>query len=185
MNSPSLDDAVKALRSGGVIAYPTEAVWGLGCDPFNEPAVRRLLQLKQRPQAKGMIMVASGVDMIRELFAPLGDEQWQLLAATWPGPNTWIIPVQSDRVPEWVRGEHQTQAFRVSAHPGVKALCEAFGGPIISTSANISSFPPALSSSEVEAQFGAAIDVIVPGELGGSDRPTIIRDIVTGDVIRP
>ena len=110
-----------------------------------------------------------------ELHAPL--------AASWPGPNTWLVP-DNGRSHGLVRGGHDRVALRVSAHPLVVALCEAFGGPIVSTSANIASEPPAMSAEEVRGVFGDGLDAIVEGELGGLERPSTIRDLVTGQLMR-
>jgi L-threonylcarbamoyladenylate synthase len=175
--------AVAALRRGGVIAYPTEAVWGLGCDPDNDEALARLLRLKQRDPAKGVILVAASITQFAPWLEGLPLELHAPLAASWPGPNTWLVP-DNGRSHGLVRGGHDRVALRVSAHPLVVALCEAFGGPIVSTSANIASEPPAMSAEEVREVFGAGLDAIVEGELGGLDRPSTIRDLVSGQVMR-
>lgn len=131
----SLAPVVTALRSGGVIAYPTEAVWGLGCDPDNDEAVAHLLRLKQRDPAKGLILVAGSIAQFAPWLEGLPLELHAPLAASWPGPNTWLVP-DNGRTHALVRGAHDSVALRVSDHPGVIELCEAFGGPIVSTSAN-------------------------------------------------
>ncbi|AXY42553.1 Sua5/YciO/YrdC/YwlC family protein [Halomonas sp. JS92-SW72] len=175
--------AVAALHRGGVIAYPTEAVWGLGCDPDNDEALARLLRLKQRDPAKGVILVAASIAQFAPWLEGLPLELHAPLAASWPGPNTWLVP-DNGRSHGLVRGGHDRVALRVSAHPLVVALCEAFGGPIVSTSANIASEPPAMSAEEVRGVFGDGLDAIVEGELGGLDRPSTIRDLVTGQLMR-
>ena len=111
VTSWQVQQAARVVRAGGVIAYPTEAVWGLGCDPWDEMAVDRLLALKERPVHKGLILVA---DTIRQFDFLLEDlpEAWQdRLASTWPGPNTWLVPHQ-DRLPQWITGQHDTVALR-------------------------------------------------------------------------
>ncbi|PWV81567.1 L-threonylcarbamoyladenylate synthase [Halomonas sp. A11-A] len=175
--------AVVALHRGGVIAYPTEAVWGLGCDPDNDEALARLLRLKQRDPAKGVILVAASIAQFAPWLEGLPLELHSPLAASWPGPNTWLVP-DNGRSHGLVRGGHDRVALRVSAHPLVVALCEAFGGPIVSTSANIASEPPAMSAEEVRGVFGDGLDAIVEGELGGLERPSTIRDLVTGQLMR-
>lgn len=169
---------------GGILAYPTEAVWGLGCDPYNADAVRRLLALKRRPEHKGLILVASSVEQVEPLLKPLSAEQREALAKTWPGPNTWLLPDPEDLIPGWVKGSHRGVAVRVSAHPLVSALCDSYGGPIISTSANVSAAPPAKSRLKVITYFGNKVDYIMSGRLGGLDRPTTIRDISDLSVVR-
>lgn len=182
--SPAIKDAVLALQRGGVIAYPTEAVFGLGCDPSSEPAVRRILALKNRPVSQGLILVASHFHQLEEYLALVPPDRLQRALDTWPGPYTWLIPARK-RVPRWLRGDHATLAVRVSAHPVVRALCDALGMPIVSTSANPSGQPPARTAEEVRRYFGDALDVIVPGEVGGRAAPTEIRDLMTGEVVRP
>ncbi|MBR9827087.1 MAG: threonylcarbamoyl-AMP synthase [Oceanospirillales bacterium] len=184
MNHWQLKEAVRCLNSGGVIAYPTEAVWGLGCDPYNRQAVQRLLELKRRPEHKGLILVAADESQIEPLLAPLSAAQRQCLRDTWPGPNTWLLPDPKNLVPRWVKGCHSPVAVRVSAHPLVQALCHAYGGPIVSTSANRSAAEPARSKLKVSAYFGSSLDFIIPGELGGLGKPTVIRNIQDMQTIR-
>ena len=129
--------AAQCLRRGGVIACPTEAVWGLGCDPFNHSAVLRVLALKQRPVEKGLLLVAAGMEQIEGLLAPLSQDQLAVLRQSWPGHVTWLIPDPDRRYPDWIRGEHASVAVRVSDHPVVSSICRAFGKPMVSTSANL------------------------------------------------
>jgi L-threonylcarbamoyladenylate synthase len=178
-----LRQAAATLHRGGVVAYPTEAVWGLGCDPFNEQAVLALLALKQRPQSKGLILVAASEAQLAWLLRDLPAAQRARLSATWPGPVTWLVPHRG-RVPRWVSGEHDTVAVRVSAHPVVRGLCEAFGGPLVSTSANPAGCRPARQRFQVQRYFGAALDYVVPGAVKGADRPSQIRDLGSGDILR-
>lgn len=181
--SVRLQAAVRALGAGGVIACPTEAVWGLSCDPQNETAVRRLLALKHRPVAKGLILVASGEDQLEFLLRGLSSEQRETLSASWPGPATWLLPHQS-LVPGWVCGDHHTVAVRISDHPVVSALCSAWGGPLVSTSANPSGARPAREAFQVRRYFGDSLDCLLPGRVGPAGRPTSIRDLATGQLVR-
>ena len=175
--------AVSALRRGGVIACPTEAVWGLSCDPADEGAVAHLLSLKGRPVTKGLILVAATEDQIAFLLSDLSIEQRQTLAKDWPGPATWLLPHRG-RVPRWICGEHATVAVRVSAHPVVSALCTAWGGPLVSTSANLAGARPAREAFQVRRFFGTELDYLLPGRVGAAARPTSIRDLSSGQVIR-
>lgn len=174
--------AARLLQSGGVIAYPTEGVWGLGCDPLNEAAVRRLLDLKQRPEAKGLIIIAASLSQVAQWLTGLDERQRAACAATWPGPYTWVVPAAA--APAWLRGNHDSVAVRVTAHPGVQALCNAFGGALVSTSANTSGHPPARDALQLRQQFGRDLDYILPGRLGGDGKPSEIRDARTGIVLR-
>ena len=178
----TLETAVAALRAGGVIAYPTEGVWGLGCDPFNATAVTRLLALKERPMHKGLILVAANIEQLAWLLEGLSDSALAQLTQSWPGPNTWLVP-HHDRVPEWISGEHDTVAVRVSAHPLVVQLCAATG-PLVSTSANPSGLLPAKSRLRIEQYFHGQLDAVLSGELGQHSKPSTIRDLRSGKVLR-
>lgn len=185
-NSPSdlhLQRAVSAVRAGGVIAYATEAVWGLGCDPWNASAVAKIWQIKRRDPGKGLILIASQWQHVEPWLGQLTDEQLSHLHATWPGPVTWLVPV-SDSFPAWVRGKHESVALRVSSHPGVKALCDKFGGPLISTSANRAGAPAARTLFDVRQRLGAELDYILPSVTGQLARPTEIRDLKSLRIIR-
>src|SRR5690606_10268160 len=142
----------RIVREGGVIAYPTEAVWGLGCDPWNEDAVYRLLALKERPVEKGLILVSDNIRQFDFILEGLPEVWVDKLASTWPGPNTWLVPHQ-DLLPEWITGRHESVALRVSDHPLVRDLC-ALTGPLVSTSANPSARPAACSRLRVQQYFG-------------------------------
>lgn len=175
--------AVDCLKSGDVIAYPTEAVFGLGCDPASETATLKLLALKQRPVEAGLILIADSFERFETYIQPLAAGLKERALASWPGPVTWLFP-RHESVPDWLSGKHQTIALRVTAHPVCRALCAAFGGAIVSTSANPREGQPATSAAGVEAYFGSALCGTVAGELGGADRPSEIRDLVTGRVLR-
>lgn len=167
----------------GVIACPTEAVWGLSCDPYNEVAVARLLSLKRRSPDKGLILVVARTSQVQGLLHDLPTSQRARLELSWPGPTTWLIPHQG-RVPAWVYGNHDTVAVRVSAHPVVSALCHRWGGALVSSSANPAGSQPAVHSFQVRRYFGERLDYILPGTLGGATRPSVIKHLVTGEVIR-
>jgi len=182
---PGLDAAVAALRRGGVIACPTEAVWGLGCDPFDEAAVMRLLAIKRREVAKGLLLVAADAAQLDRLvdWQALPRERREAVLASWPGASTWVVPAAA-RVPEWITGKHDGVAVRVSAHPLVQALCVAFGGALVSTSANAAGEPPARSEADLAPWLREAVDAVLPGQTGGLERPTPIRDARTGAMLR-
>lgn len=180
---PTLDAAVAALRVGGVVAYPTEAVYGLGCDPRDAPALDRILALKGRPTSLGLILIASEFNQLAPYLAPLPTALEARVAATWPGPVTWIWPCVAG-LPAVLTGGRDTLAVRVTAHAGAAALCHAFGGALVSTSANRHGESPARDAAAVRAAFGDGVDVVVDGPCGGLARPTEIRDARTGAVVR-
>lgn len=183
MNRLRLRAVAHVVKSGGIIAYPTEAVYGLGCDPRNERAVYRLLALKRRQLHKGLILIAADFTQLVPFLQPLSPTDQARLAATWPGPYTWLIPTRAD-TPRWLRGCHDTLAVRVTAHPLAAALCRACGCALVSTSANFTGHPPARSALAVRRQLGESIDALLPGPTGGAARPTEIRDLRSSQLIR-
>ena len=177
--------AAGLLARGGVLAYPTEAVWGLGCDPFDEAAVLRLLAIKQRPVEKGLILIAADLAQLQPLLelAAVPEARLAEVLASWPGPSTWVLPA-SAAAPRWITGSHPGIAVRVSAHPGVVALCRAFGGPLVSTSANLAGAAAAFRRDQLDPAVLARVDGVGEGETGGLARPTPIRDALSGHVFR-
>lgn len=175
--------AARTVQAGGVIAYPTEAVYGLGCNPLDADAVLQILDLKQRPAEKGLILIAADLQQLLPYLQPLSAALRRKVEATWPGPVTWLLPARAE-TPWWLRGTHDTLAVRVTAHPLAAALCRACGMALVSTSANRAGQPPARSALRVRRVFGHQVDRIVHGPLGESARPTEIRDGRTGKVLR-
>lgn len=174
--------AVQTLEDGGIIAYPTEAVYGVGCDPWDDDALFDLLTIKQRPWHKGLILIAANFNQLQDFIQPLPAETLKKVQQSWPGPVTWLLPVREEVSP-LLTGEHDTIAVRVTAHPQVQKLCEAFGGAIVSTSANIAGLRPAKNGHQVRWQL-PEVDYVLPGALGGASKPSEIRDARTGVKIR-
>lgn len=182
----SIPEAATALQTGGVIAYPTEAVWGLGCDPRDEEAVLRLLAIKQRAVDKGLILIAAQYEQLRPFLdiTAMPAERLAEVLASWPGPHTWVMPAASG-APRWITGAHASIAVRISAHPLVVELCNAYGGALVSTSANRAGQPAALVRETLDPLVLEGVDGLVVGETGGLGAPTAIRDALTGVVVRP
>lgn len=175
--NPRLQKIAQSLLSGAVIAYPTEGVWGLGCDPSNAQALQKILDIKQRPIEKGVILVGDSVERFSAYVADLPNIKDS-------GHITWLVK-HGGVAPEWITGGRDTIALRVSSHPLVRALCQLADMPLVSTSANPSGLPAAISGSKVRAYFGSRVDQIAPGdvlsrEFGSSE----IRDASTGRIIR-
>jgi len=175
--------AVERLQAGLVIAYPTEAVFGLGCDPANESAVRKLLLLKGRHESAGLVLIASDFSQLKPWIAEVKEALVKKAMQTWPGPVTWLFP-RAEGVPDYVAGKHKTVAVRITAHEPSRKLCTAFGSALISTSANHTSAEPARSAEEVQSYFGSGIAGILAGDLGSGDKPSEIRDLVSSKIIR-
>ncbi|MGL5336604.1 MAG: L-threonylcarbamoyladenylate synthase [Enterovibrio sp.] len=176
---------VQALREGKTIAYPTEAVFGLGCDPQNSSAIKELLALKQRDKNKGLILITASIEQLEGFvdFTQLEPQQLAAIHASWPGPVTWLIPA-GKKATDWISGQFSTIAVRVSAHEPVRELCRAWGAPLISTSANLSGHPPCKTAEEVAAQFGDKLPIILQGKVGAAANPSQICDAKTGKIIR-
>ncbi len=183
MDAMNLATAATAIRAGGVVAYPTEGVWGLGCDPRNEGAVQRILALKRRREEQGLILLAADEAQLAPFMKPFPPELSKRIRPTWPGPVTWIVPATAD-CPAWLTGGRPTIAVRVSAHPPARALTRAAAKALVSTSANRHGEPPAKTPAELLALFGDAIDGILEGPLGGAQGSSEIRDAATGRVLR-
>jgi L-threonylcarbamoyladenylate synthase len=186
MANPILLDtagAVEQLRAGKLIAYPTEAVFGLGCDPANETAVRKLLALKGRHEAAGLVLIASEFSQLQPWVSDIDESLKDKAMQTWPGPVTWLFP-RAAGVPDYVAGEHDSIAVRITAHAPSRDLCQAFGSALISTSANHAAARPARSVADVDAYFGRDLAGILTGPLGGADKPSEIRELVSGNIIR-
>ncbi len=183
MNKPDLSKAIIALQSGGVIAYPTEAVFGLGCDPRNELALARITDIKSRDAHKGFILIARSLDQLIPYLAPVQSEWQTQFDAVWPGPVTMVVPCASG-TSELLSGGRKTLAVRVSAHPLVQELCALFDGPIVSTSANRSGEPPCRDVASAVRVFGSKVDAVVDGSVGTLTAPTLIIDVCTGERLR-
>ena len=178
-----LREAARQFHAGGLIAYPTEAVYGLGCDPLNGDAVMRLLALKGRPVEKGLILVAASFEQLRPFVTPLSDKQMQPVFDSWPGPTTWLLPTAPD-LPYWLSGKHNTLAVRVTDHPLTAALCRQCQSPLVSTSANPAGQEPARKALTVQRMFKDQLDYLLTGTTGQRSSPSRIIDAASGRILR-
>lgn len=180
--SPNLHEAIttasKKLMAGGVIAYPTEAVFGLGCDPLNLSALERLLELKGRASHKGFIVVAANESQLENLIEPLTEPSASKIRASWPGPTTWVVAAKKN-LPTVLTGGRDTLAVRICAHTVVQKLCHQFGGAIVSTSANLSQQAELRTAADVSRVFADRLDCIIDAPTGGADSPSKIFDAAT------
>ncbi len=173
-----LKAAIRQLAAGGLIAYPTEAVFGLGCDPDNTAAIKAILELKKRPVDKGLILIAADFKQLLPYIETSNVPDLRKVLKTWPGPITWLIRAASS-VPVWLRGDHESIAVRVTAHTIAAQLCREFGKPLVSTSANPSGYSPARSALKTWLYFRHADLFIVKGAVGGERKATAIFDAWT------
>jgi L-threonylcarbamoyladenylate synthase len=171
------------IQAGGLIAYPTEAVFGLGCHPLDEDAVLRLLALKQRPIHKGLILIADRIEALHPYLGTIPPTAWRRICKSWPGPTTWVVPA-ANKTPQWLTGQHTTLAVRVTDHPLAASLCRIAETPLVSTSANLSQHPPAKTPLGVYRRCGPGVDLVLHGNTGGLSRPTVIRNALTETLIR-
>ncbi len=183
MNLASIHDAASIIRQGGVVAYPTESCYGLGCDLGNSWAVRRILHIKRRNKEQGLIVVADHLARVMRYveFIPVATRQEIL--ASWPGPHTWLLPARKS-VSNWIVGNHASIAIRISRHHGVRMLCRSAGMAIISTSANRARRKALRTAESVHLELGGDVDCIVEGEIGADTTPSVIRDAISGAIIR-
>ena len=165
-----------------VFAYPTEGVWGLGCNPFSEKAVKKLINLKKRPKNKGIIVLAGSLQQLLPFTQHLSDKLKKRMNSKWPGPHTWLVPSSPD-IPKWLIGPTGLVALRLSDHKTVIELTESLNMPICSSSANISGQEPAKNSDEIRTFFGNKV-LIIEGELGGLKKPTPVQNLESKEWLR-
>ena len=177
----SINRAADTLLGGGVIAYPTEGVYGLGCMPDNPEALRRLLHIKDRDPAKGLILIAADKAQLDDWVDP---DASRIPDPDPSQPTTWIAPAKPQVTP-LLRGNHASLAVRLTCNPTAVAICRAVGSAIVSTSANIAGQPVVRNRYVLRRKFGACVDYIVPGDCGPASGPSEIRDLATGKVLRP
>ena len=178
-----IHSAVQTLKQGKLIGYPTESMFGIGCDPKQSSAIERILEIKQRSPAMGLILIASDISQLEPWVDFKQVPDMQTLLSSWPGHETWLVPAKK-HVSNLLTGSHDTLAVRVSAHPIVCQLCDNFKAAITSTSANKNGQPESGSVFSAQQIFNAEIDYYVPGEITGKGRASRIRHALTGQVIR-
>jgi L-threonylcarbamoyladenylate synthase len=175
--------AARIVRAGGVIAYPTEAVYGLGCSPRNPKAVARVLAIKRRSWRKGLIVIGADLAQLERYVVLPPEPRRSEVLASWPGPHTWVLDAQHG-APRWITGGRANVAVRMTAHPVAAELCRAVGEALVSTSANVSRRPPHRRLLHLRRDLGHRLDYVLAGPLGGLASPTPIRDAASGRTLR-
>ncbi len=178
-----LRETVRALHSGGIIAYPTETLYGLGCNPLDGVAIMQLLALKQRPVEKGLILIAAHIEQLSPYIDKLNATQRHRLEERRTAPTTWLLNARPT-VPGWLTGNHETIAVRITQHPVAATLCDAFGGALVSTSANFSQRPVARNYLQIRHRFGTELTQIINSQNGMTQRASEIVDMRNGRVVR-
>ena len=171
-----------AVASAGVLAYPTESCFGLGCDPRQRPALQKVLALKRRPKAKGMLLIASDLAQILPFIQPPSADDLARFAQWWPGPLTLLLPA-SRRVVPLLRGRHRKIAVRITDHPPAAGLCHFLGMPLVSTSANLSGRVALKRAADCRRVFGRRV-LTLPGMIGLARKPSSIIDYPSGRILR-
>jgi L-threonylcarbamoyladenylate synthase len=179
---PKIRAIAHLLHRGGVIAYPTESCYGLGCDPRNARAVTKILRLKGRPRGRGLLLVGSAFRQFARYLAPVAEPVASRFRIWWPGPTSLLLPA-SRRCPRWLRGRHDKLAVRITAHPDTARLCHALNMALVSTSANQSGRRPLKTAAACKRHFGSRVRVI-SGRIGRRKRPSTILDPVSGEITR-
>jgi len=179
---PNIAAIRRHLERGGVIAYATESCYGLGCDPRQRNAVKKILRLKGRPQSKGLILIGADFAQFRRHLAPVDAAVAARFKDYWPGPYTLLLPA-ARHCPKWLTGQHAKLAVRVTAHPETARLCRALDMALVSTSANRSGRQPLKTAAACRRAFGAVVWVL-PGRIGRRRRPSTIVDPASGGVLR-
>jgi len=179
--SCSLVTAVGVIRSGEVVAHATEGVWGFACDPSNYAAVMKILQLKNRPKDKGLLLLGAEIGMFRNLVNLQPAHLQTAIEDSWPGHHTWVLP--NIDFPDWISGGRRTVACRVPGHSQARALVKLYGAPIVSTSANFADQPAITSEAEVCRVFGSLVDYVLPGKIGSAVGPSTIHAL-DGSILR-
>ena len=182
MSPWALNRLVHALSRGAVIGYPTDTIWAFGCDPLDPEGVARILQLKQRPVDKGLILLSSRLEYC-DTFVELDQAQRDLIQVPTERPTTWLVTA-SDACPPWIRGNHATVAIRITDHPLLGYLCARLQSPLVSTSANHAGKSTARSALQLRRQFNDQLDFVVTGFNAGGSRPSEIKSLASGNLLR-
>ena len=182
MSPWALNRFAHAVSQGAIFGYPTDTVWGFGCHPLIASSAARILQIKNRSPAKGLILLSSKLEYCAA-YVGLDPEQLEPVQSSTDHPTTWLVPA-SRNCPPWIRGNYPTVAIRITNHPLVEFLCDRLKAPVISTSANRSGKATVRNAVQMRKQFGDELDFIVNGFATGSNRPSEIKSLLSGTTLR-
>ena len=177
-----IEEAVTRIQEGGVVAHACEGVWGLACDPYDERAVQRVLDIKNRDVAKGLLVIGGTNGAFEEELCRLPTKQRKIVETSWPGTSSWIVV--TDRYPSWITGDKGSVGIRVPGHRQARVLAAGFGRAIVSTSAKRSGQPSLTDYTSVIREFGEFVDFVLPGKTAGKTGPSMIRIAETGEQVR-
>lgn len=173
--------AASLLHRGGIIVYPTDTIYGLGCDPLNMAAVQRIADIKQRPPGKSLIVLAHHTEQLAGIVSP--EQLNSHLANHDQAPTTWVLPAD-DHCPPWLRHRDGTVAVRLTDYPLVARLCKQFGRGIVSTSANLSGTKPLQRKLDLRRVFRPCVDTILHCNTAGTGKPSTIKHYSDQRILR-
>ena len=182
MSPWALNRLVHAISAGAVIGYPTDTIWGLGCDPLNFASVAHILKIKNRHPDKGLILLSSKLEYCSPYIA-IDAEQRESLLSPRARPTTWLVNA-SEACPWWIRGIYPSVAIRICDHPLLQVLCGRLKTPLVSTSANRAGRSTVRNALQLRRQFDGELDCIVTGFSTGSSRPSEIKSLASGTTLR-
>jgi len=174
-----VERGISILKQGGIVAFPTDTVYGLGAEANNQQAVARVYRVKERPRNIALPLLLANISQIGEVAEPVPPIAWLLAHNFLPGALTIVLP-KSNLVPDIITAGGITVAVRVPAHSIPIALARGLGAPIVGTSANVSGKPSALTADEVHSQFGDKVDLVIDGGKCPGGRESTVVD-VTGE----
>jgi len=176
---------IEVFNHGGIIAYPTEAVFGIGCDPGNEQALQRLLTVKNRSADKGLILLAGNYEQLKPYIdeTQISREMLKSMLSKWPDGISQLVP-KSKYISPLLSGKFNTIAIRVTSQPDVVELCKQTNKPIVSTSANLSGQEPAKTWQTLSPELVEQLDFVIKGNTLGHNNPSQIIYALTGEVVR-
>ena len=174
----NIEEAVNVLKKGGIVVYPTETVYGIGCDPFNRIAYERVQHLKGRTK-KQMLLLACSLSQVEQFTGRLANIPRRLAHEFWPGPLTMVIKPRNE-MPEYLYGDSGGVAFRITSHPIAAAISKNFGYPMTSTSANITGKPPVETYEEALNMFGKDVSIVIENNIPLNGTPSTVIDLTSG-----
>ncbi|MBT4482344.1 MAG: threonylcarbamoyl-AMP synthase [Candidatus Latescibacteria bacterium] len=175
----NIEEAVNVLKNGGIVVYPTETVYGIGCDPFNRIAYERVQHLKGRNNNKQMLLLACSLSQVEHFTGRLADIPRRLAHEFWPGPLTMVIKPRNE-MPVYLYGDSGGVAFRITSHPIAAALSRNFGCPITSTSANMTGKPTVGTYEEALNMFGKDVSIVIKNHIPLNGTPSTVIDLTSG-----
>lgn len=182
----ALDEAAAVLRAGGLVAFPTETFYGLGAAALQPSAVRRVLAVKGRPQGKPLLVLVDSIAMVDTVALAVPPRGRALMARYWPGPLTLVLPARPG-LPDGVTAGSGTVGVRLSAHPVARGLVHALGEPVTAPSANPAAVAAPTTAAQVQAHFGARIELVLDGGATAGGEPSTVLDVTVDPprLVRP